>query len=234
MMSVIKQMPIIEHIEELRRRIIYILIFAFVLCTITFLYSSKLIKIINSNMPQNVQLIVTTPFEVLFAKLSISIFVSILILIPFIIYQLVKFVNPALNKKEKMYLKFVPFSIVLFFIGFYLAFFFIVKFGMTILASNAINLGIKTLWSLNDTIFFIFSLSFIFGLCLQMPLIIFALNKLNVVGYETLKKQRKYVYVFVFILSAIITPTVDPFTQTIVAIPLIVLYEITMALIKIF
>ena len=227
-------MTIIDHIEEFRRRVIFILIFIFALSFIAFFASDHLIRFVDSNMPENVELIVTTPLEIVLARIGLSIFVSILVSIPFIIYQIAKFVKPAFSEKEKKYMWAIPLSLFLFVFGFSSAFLFIVKFGMNFLASNAASLGIRTLWSLNDTIFFIFSLSFIFGLCFQLPLVVLILNKIGLASHTSLKRYRKYVYVFIFILGAVVTPTVDPFTQIVISVPLIVLYEISLLLVKIF
>lgn len=225
---------IISHIEELRSRLILIIVALFILATATFFASDHLIKLLRDSIPTEVELVVTNPFEIFLAKIWLSIFVSALALIPIIVHQIIAFVRPGLAKKERKVLWFVPFSIVLFFSGFLLCFIFLIKVVIGFLAISSSGLGIRNLWSLNDTISFVFTLSFIFGLCFQLPLILLVLNKLNILKYKTLKEQRKIAYVLTFIVSAVITPTVDPLTQIAVAIPLIFLYEVSLLLIRIF
>jgi len=195
--------------------------------------SGYLIKLLNSYLYDKVVLITTNPLEIFLAMVKLSLFLSMIIILPILIYQIVGFVKPALNENEKKVLRFIPLGLTLFFSGFILSFVLMLKIGIEVLADVGTSLGILNLWSLSETISFIFMLSFVVGICFQLPIVLVMLDKLKIIKYDTMMKRRKFFYVLMFIISAIITPTVDPVTQTIVAIPLVLLYELSLFLMKI-
>jgi sec-independent protein translocase protein TatC len=224
---------VISHLEELRSKLVFILISFFILMAVVFLISDELIKILDRSMPENVELVVNNPFEILLAKVGLSLFISLLALLPLLFHQAILFIKPGLKEKEKKILWFVPLSVVLFFLGFFLSFLFLLEIGIRFLAESSTSIGIKNLWSLNETISLLFIFSSILGLCFQLPLILMGLNRLGILSYEMVKKKRKFVYILMLIISAIITPTVDPITQIAVALPLILLYELSLLLMRV-
>tara|TARA_B100000959_G_C14903919_1_gene592149 strand:- start:397 stop:996 length:600 start_codon:yes stop_codon:yes gene_type:complete len=163
--------------------------------------------------------------EYLSAAFKVSLFAGIILSTPIIIYQAVMFASPGLNKKEKIYLWIlIPSSLTLFLTGAAFGYWillppmikFLLTFGSDV-ASPFIKIG-------NYTNIMI-SLLFWMGLIFETPLIMFFISKIGLVNYKMLRRYRRHTVVLAFVLGAIITPTIDPITQSLVAIPIILMYE---------
>ena len=163
--------------------------------------------------------------EYLSAAFKVSLFAGIILSTPIIIYQAVMFASPGLNKKEKIYLWIlIPSSLTLFLTGAAFGYWillppmikFLLTFGSDV-ASPFIKIG-------NYTNIMI-SLLFWMGLIFETPLIMFFLSKIGLVNYKMLRRYGRHTVVLAFVLGAIITPTIDPITQSLVAIPIILMYE---------
>jgi len=227
--------PLIEHLDELRLRLIVILVFFFVVFIIGFFASNFIIqRVINDLViAENIKLIVLTPLEFIYAKLKVGFLSALMITSPLIIYELLLFAKPALTRREKNAIKLIlPSFVLLFLAGIVFAYFIFLPVALFFLA-NLTTFNILNMWSLNKFISFIFITALSFGIVFQIPLIMLVLHRLNIFNIEVLKKQRKVVYVLAFLLAAIITPP-DVVTQIIIAVPLIVLYEASFLFVRIF
>ena len=227
--------PLIEHLDELRLRLIVILVFFFVVFLIGFFASNFIIqRVINDLViAENIKLIVLTPLEFIYAKLKVGFLSALMITSPLIIYELLLFAKPALTRREKNAIKLIlPSFVLLFLAGIVFAYFIFLPVALFFLA-NLTTFNILNMWSLNKFISFIFITALSFGIVFQIPLIMLVLHRLNIFNIEVLKKQRKVVYVLAFLLAAIITPP-DVVTQIIIAVPLIVLYEASFLFVRIF
>lgn len=230
-----KDLSLIEHLEELRRRIIYIIIFFVVSSLFSYLFSEKLLKFLIYPIKKYQEtLIFTRPIEAFTSILKICIFSGIIISLPFTLFQIYLFLSPGLTEKERKMVKtlfiFFPF---LFLTGMAFSFFIIIPFGIKILFSFGKGI-IKPLISITSYLQFLFILLISMGLIFNLPVFLSSLASLGIISSKFLKDKRKFAIVGAFILSAIITPTTDIFTQIFVAIPLIFLYEISIFLSKIF
>ncbi len=173
----------------------------------------------------NTKPIYTELTEYLSAAFKVSLFTGIILSTPIIIYQTVMFAAPALNRTEKVYLWIlIPLTLVLFVFGaafgYWILFPPMIKFLLTFgseIASPYIKIGNYTN--------IIISLLFWMGLIFETPLIMFFLSKIGVVNYKVLSRFRRHTIVLAFIVGAIITPTIDPITQSLVALPIIIMYE---------
>lgn len=226
--------PLIEHLNELRSRLIIILVFFFVVFFFGFLGSNFIIeRVINDLIiTENIKLIVLTPLEFIYAKLKVGFLLSLMLVSPLIIYEALIFAKPALTRREKKGIKLIlPSFILLFLAGIVFAYFIFLPVALCFLANLTGN--IANMWSLNKFVSFCFITALSFGLVFQIPLIMLVLNKLNIINIEVLKKQRKIVYVMAFLLAALITPP-DIITQIIIALPLIILYEGSFIFVRIF
>ena len=228
----------LEHLEELRKRLIVIVIFFAVFSIIGFYLSDILISRINADLfPDSVgvELIVTQPLDFLYTKMNIGLFFGLFLSVPIILYQLFVFARPAMHERERRLLvSSVLGGFVLFIIGAAFSYFIILKFIVWFLAGLGTSAGIANLWNVNYFISFIFMFCIMLGLVFQLPIITTALLKLDIVKLEDLKKKRGYVAILAFLAAAIITPTVDPLTQLIVAVPILVLYELSILSARIF
>ena len=220
-----------NHVLELRKRLIISIITILISGIITFIFHKDILEFLL-NPPnwltyfQNTKPIYTELTEYISVAIKVSIYTGILISSPIIFLQIILFLSPGLKKNEKMFLYlsipiiYVTFSLGLIF-GLYVLFppaiRFLITFGSDI-ATPYIRIG--------NYISILISLLGWMGLIFQTPLIMFILGKLKIINSIKIKRFRRYFWVVSFVLGAIITPTFDPINQTLVAIPIILLYEI--------
>lgn len=228
-------MTLIGHLSELRRRIMWAAI-SVVLATLgAFFFTDNVITLLKAPLKEtpNAHIIFTTPGEGFGAYLQVALSLGIVVSLPFVLLQAVLFVAPGLTRKEKTYLyALLPASLISFAIGATFAYLvlippaiqFLVNFGSQI-AEPFINI--------NAYIGTITRLLLYVGLIFELPLVIFFLAKVGVVNARWLSRKRKYVVVLIFVVAAIVTPTPDPINQLLVALPMIVLFEVGVLLARI-
>ncbi len=223
-------MPFTTHLEELRTRLMRVLIVIGVGCAGCWYFRGELFEIITRPLvqvlPQNSHMIYTSLPEAFFNYMKISFFASLFFTSPYTLYQLWKFVSPGLYKSEKKYvIPFLFFSTLLFVGGIVFGYFLALPpaFGFFLEFSSDF---LKPMISLREYLSFSLKLLLAFGLSFELPVIIFFLAKIGVVSSKTLAKQRRYAILVIFIAAAILTPSPDALTQIIMAVPLMGLYEI--------
>ncbi len=164
--------------------------------------------------------------------LYISIFAGIIVAIPYIIWEIWRFIKPALYKQEQNYTQGAVFwSSFLFLLGVSFSYFVIVPLAIMFLGTYNVSPTVENQISLNSYISTVVSLTFAVGLVFEMPIFVFFLTKVGILTPDFMRKNRKAMIVIVLILSAIITPA-DVFSQILVAIPLLGLYEISILISK--
>ncbi len=236
---------VVSHLTELRGRLIksfIFFIFTFVVC---YIFSSEIYKflvkpystaVIENNLDR--RLIFTALHEAFLTYLKVAFFASFFITSPIFLTQIWKFVAPGLYKNEKKAL--LPYLIatpLLFLFGGMLVYYLImplaIKFFLSFetqgdLTSIAIQLEAKV----NEYLSLIMRLIFAFGLSFQLPVVLSLLARIGVVDSLYLKERRKYVIVIIFAVAALLTPP-DPITQIGLALPLLILYELSILTVKI-
>jgi len=223
-------MPLTSHLEELRKRVMRSLIAAFIAFGICYNFKEWLFEILTrplvEALPKNSYMIYTSLPEAFFNYLKISFFAGIVISSPYILYQIWKFISPGLYQSEKKYIApFVLSSTVLFvggvLFGYFLAlppaFKFFLEFSTDFL---------KPMLTLREYLSLALKLLLAFGIVFEIPVFIFFLAKIGIVNSRLLAQKRKYAILLIFIVAAFLTPTPDAFTQTLMAIPMMILYEI--------
>ncbi|MBM3199679.1 twin-arginine translocase subunit TatC [Candidatus Woesearchaeota archaeon] len=225
---------IISHLEELRARMVIVLITIAVLFVAGFFASDYVLRLLEQSfVTSNISLVSTTPLEFVYAKMKIGLWVSLMLSFPLIVYEAFMFVRPAMRKHEKRLLNaLLPFSMFLFLAGAAFCYFILLKLGLGFFASMASEAGVENLWNVNKFVSFVFISCASLGLIFQMPIIIYLLNKLGIISVETLKNNRRYVIVGIFVFAAAITPP-DVVSQVLVAIPVLVLYEVSILIVRI-
>lgn len=228
-MSSDEKQPFMSHLEELRKRLIVCAITVGVGFVIAYIFSEHLFQLLilplKEVMPEGGQLIFTNLPEMFFAYLKVAFIAGILASAPLIFYQIWLFVAPGLYRKEKKYLiPFVVSSTFLFVGGALFGYFVVFPFGFKFFIGFA-NEYVKALPSVKQYLSFSIKLLFAFGVVFELPVVIFFLAKIGVVTPKLLRKKRKYAILLTFALAAILTPP-DVITQCMMAVPLIVLYEI--------
>ena len=224
-----EKQPFMSHLEELRKRLIICAISVGVGFVIAYIFSERLFQLLvaplREVMPEGEKLIFTNLPEMFFAYLKVAFIAGILASAPVIFYQLWLFIAPGLYQKEKRYLlPFVVSSTILFVGGALFGYFIVFPFGFKFFIGFA-NEYVKALPSVKQYFSFSIKLLFAFGLVFELPVVIFFLSKIGIVTPEFLRKRRKYAILLTFALAAILTPP-DVITQCMMAVPLIVLYEI--------
>ncbi|MCM8815714.1 MAG: twin-arginine translocase subunit TatC [Candidatus Omnitrophica bacterium] len=222
----------LDHLEELRRRIICIIAWFFIACILSYVLNNQLLKYAIKPL-NNIQEtpVFVSPVEPFFSVLKVVVFSGLLLSYPFIIYQIYAFVKPALSKQQGKLLGLCLLAmIVLFYSGICLSHFIIVPAGIKILFSFGAGL-MEPMIAISHYLSFIIWMDLLVGLIFQVPAVIFFLGITGIIDIARLKKIRKFIYVAIIISSAIITPTVDAFTMLIVSGIVILLYEISLGLI---
>ena len=231
------QIPFTAHLEELRKRLIVCFVAVGVGFVAAYGFKEKLFQILTrpliSVMNTRDNLIFTGLPEAFFTYLKVAFLAGLMLAAPVIIYQFWMFVAPGLYDKEKRHLIPIVFLSSVFFIGGALFGYFIVfPFGFKFFLGFATD-TIRPLPSMKEYLAFSAKLLLAFGLVFELPLVITFLAKLGIVSVDFLKKNRKYALLLFFVFAAILTPP-DVVTQIMMALPLMVLYEISIIGAKIF
>ncbi len=227
-----KQASFIDHLEELRKRILISIGFVLVFSVICFFFSRKILHfIIDWTNIETAYFF--SPTEAFLVNIKVAIFAGIFVAFPFILYQIWAFIGPGLTRKEQQVsLPFLMSGTILFLVGFAFAYFILIPLGLKFFFSFGTE-SIRPIININKILEFIFWCAIGSGFLFQLPLIIFFLIKLGIVDAQTITRHRAEFIVGVLVIAAIITPTGDMFTLLLIAIPLILLIEIGILLAKI-
>ena len=229
----------ISHLAELRKRLIHCIIFLFTIFIICYFFSEHIYGFLVEPYSTAVQddgikrrLIFTALQETFLTYIKVSFFAAFFITSPFILIQIWKFIAPGLYQHEKSalapYLVITP---ILFLLGGMLVYYLImplaIKFFLSFESSGVVtNLPIQLEAKVNEYLSLIMKLIFAFGLSFQLPVVLSLLARIGMIDAKFLKERRKYVIVIIFTTAAVLTPP-DPVTQIGLAIPLLILYELS-------
>ena len=232
-----RELTILQHLAELRRRVIISVVALLVGSAVAWAFFRQLIDLLvrparDLETGAVGQVVFTEVTELLTTSIKVSFVAGFVIAMPIILYQVVMFAAPGLLPKERRYLlAFLPAALLAFAAGVAFGYFvltppalhFLLTFGSDVAVpmikvSNIVNLMIRLL--------------FWMGIAFETPLVMFLLAQLGLVNVRKLSRFRRYWLVIAFILAAIITPTFDPVNQSLVALPLIALYELGILLVR--
>tara|TARA_Y100000590_G_scaffold237692_1_gene267481 strand:+ start:5053 stop:5817 length:765 start_codon:yes stop_codon:yes gene_type:complete len=244
-MSKKKDTGFISHLTELRQRLINSIIFLSVLFVICYYFSEYIYGFLVDPYAQAVKndvvdrrLIFTALQETFLTYLKVSFFAAFFITSPFILIQIWKFIAPGLYDSEKSAI--MPYLIatpILFLLGGMLVYYLIMPLAIKFFLSFesvglSTNLPIQLEAKVNEYLSLVMKLIFAFGLSFQLPVVLSLLARIGVVDSKYLRERRKYVVVIIFAAAAFLTPP-DPVTQIGLAIPLLILYELSILSVKI-
>jgi sec-independent protein translocase protein TatC len=234
----------VSHLTELRKRLISSFIFLIIFFVGCYIFAEHLYGFLVEPFAKVVKddgtdrrLIFTALQETFLTYLKVSFFTAFFITFPFILMQIWKFIAPALYKHEKIaILPYLILTPVLFFLGGMLVYYLImplaIKFFLSFESSGlSTNLPIQLEAKVNEYLSLVMKLIFAFGISFQLPVVLSLLARIGVVDSEFLKNRRKYVVVIIFATAALLTPP-DPITQIGLAIPLLILYELSIFSVK--
>lgn len=226
--------PFMTHLSDLRRVIVRALMGVGVGLIACVAFSDKLLEWLSEPMQKalggNANLVVLAPHEYFFTEMKAALIGGVLLASPWVFYQIWLFVAPGLYKTEKkMAFLFVGSTALCFVMGILFAQYFvfpsIFKFFIGSLPSY-----IQGQYSIGLLFSFSTNLLLAFGLVFETPVLVFLLIYMDLVELKTLQDYRRYVIVLAFIIAAVLTPTPDPLTQTLMALPIIILYELGLLL----
>jgi sec-independent protein translocase protein TatC len=222
-----KKAAFTTHLEELRKRLLKSVIAVAITTCISFFFTQQVFGILKSPAP-GIDLIFIEVTEMIGTYLKIAFLCGIVLALPFLFYQLIMFIAPALTAREERYLYLLSLGVPLLFIGgAAFAYFVLLPPALTFLIYPPFATGIaEPHIRVANYISVVTSLIFWIGLTFQFPLVMGVLAKIGVLTHEQFSGYRRHAIVGAFILAAIITPTFDPVNQTVVAFPIIILYEV--------
>lgn len=219
------RMTLIEHLEELRQRLIKSAIALAVAAGFSLIFAKQVLQAFRALLPGEAPLQAFTPTETYIVYFKVALLCGLAIAMPVIVYQFVAFLVPGLTRRERRWLYLVaPLAGVLFMLGLLFAYFVILPFGLPILQGFLSDLVVQQ-WRLDYYVSFVVRFLVITGLIFETPLVIFFLSKVGVVSHQRLARSRRYAIVVAAGVAAILTPTTDPFTMLLVMGPMILLYE---------
>lgn len=221
-------MSLWDHLEELRSRLIRVLIALAVAMALSSLVVEPLLEYLITPCDCRLQLL--SPTEGVIMYFRVLLMTGAILIIPYITYQVWMFVLPALEPKEKRsILMALPVTTLLFLLGVAFAWFVMIPTAIPFL-QNFLGDVFRAEWTANEYIAFLTSLLFWMGVAFEMPVIFFVLARMGFVGPQHLIANWRFAVVGMTIIAAIITPTVDPFNMLIVVAPLMVLYILSIFL----
>lgn len=223
-------MTLVEHLDELRSRLLISLAAVLVCAGLAFWKVKALVKYLI--IPPVDKLVFFSPTEAFSAYCKVAVFAGIILASPVVLFQLWRFVSLGLQPRERRtILFFLPFSIVLFLCGAAFAFFGVIPWALKFLITFA-GPDLVPMISISKYLSFVVMLVIIFGAVFELPVAVVLLTKLGIVNAGMLSRNRKYAIVVIFIAAAVLTPTPDAFTQIMMAVPMVLLYEVSIWLSK--
>jgi sec-independent protein translocase protein TatC len=219
----------LEHLQELKNRFVAVFVIFIIGSIIGYILHKSLIDVLLLYQPMS--LIYTSPAGGLDFIIKISISFGLIVSIPVIIYQIFKFLEPILPKNVKIsVIKIVLASITLVAIGMAFAYFVCLPTALIFLSKFSSG-QIKSFISTNEYFSFVFLYLFGFGILFQLPLVLLLINQIKRLTVKKLLRFERYLIVFSFLIAGILTPTPDLVNQTIMAVPVILLYQMSVLLI---
>jgi sec-independent protein translocase protein TatC len=230
--------PLLEHLIELRQRLMRAMIAIFIAFIVCFFFASYIFNILvipyerAAGPLREIKLIYTAPQEYFFTQMKLALFGALFIAFPVIANQIYKFVAPGLYRNErKAFLPFLVATPILFALGAMLVYFAVMPLALKFFLSMEQHGGpgrasIELLPKVNEYLGLIMTLIFAFGLVFQLPVVMTLLARAGLITTETLQGKRRWAIVLSFVVAAVLTPP-DPVSQITLALPTIALYEIS-------
>lgn len=223
-----QKQTIIEHLEELRKSLLISIAAVVVAAVFSFYYNEKILSIVISPLTAlNENLVVTGVTEAFFVKLKLAFLAGFVMAFPIVVWAVWRFIKPALYPHERKYIYVLfPVSIFLFAGGVLFSYFgilhLVLKFFIYIAGEN-----LETMFKVDQYVSFVMAFTLPFGIVFELPVIVFFLTKIGVIQSDTLSRNRKYALLVIVVLAAALTPGPDPISQMMMAVPVYLLYEVS-------
>ena len=224
------KMPIMSHLRELRDRIFKSLIALAIGVGIGFIFAPQLIEFLKIPAGAHASFQAIKPMENLTVYFKGSLVLGLIIAMPFLVYQVFAYVSPGLTSREKGYIyKIIPGVVFMFVLGVSFAYFVALPPAMHFMQNFMSNIASNE-WQISEYIDIVTRMLLVVGLIFEAPMIIMFMARMGIVSPQWLAKRRKIWIILAIVIAAIVTPTPDPINQMIVAIPLILLLEVSIIL----
>jgi len=222
------QMSFMDHLGELRSRIMWSLIAAGVGLAVAVFVTDPVMRFISRPLVKmGTELVFTSPTEAFWTWMKVAMVLAIFISMPALLYQVWKFVSPGLHDHEKKYAApFIVAGTLLFLIGGAFAMLVIIPYASNFLVTFGQEKGWRPMITVSSYTDFVIKFALAFGIVFELPVVITILALIGVVTPQFLSKNRKYAILINFIIAAVLTPTPDMINQTLMAGPLCILYEV--------
>jgi sec-independent protein translocase protein TatC len=226
-----KVMPLVDHLAELRTRIMWSLLAIGVGSVVGFLVSEPIIAILRAPLPANVPLIVTSIGDAFAIRLRIAIVAGVILAMPVLLWHMWRFVAPGLTADERRaVLPWIPAALAFFVIGVSIAYV-VLPFAAQFLLSF-LTPDLEPLLSIREYFDFVTTLFLAFGLLMEFPILLIGLSRVGIVTSERLRRARRYAILGIALFSAVATPGGDLVSPTVLGITLYVLFELTLFVIR--
>jgi len=238
-----ERQPLLKHLTELRKRLLWSIVIMGVGMAIAYLFVDPIYGFLVKPLAESMgpgdshRMIYTSLTEAFFTSMKVSFFAGVFLTFPFLLWQVWLFIAPGLYKNErKTFLPFLVETPVLFFIGGAVSYYMVLPMAwpfflsfQTTSAETALPIQLEA--RISEYLDFVMGLVFAFGLCFQLPVLLVLMAKAGMVTADSLVKRRKYAIVTIFVVAAILTPP-DVLSQTLLAVPLLLLYELSIFLVR--
>lgn len=235
-------MTFLDHLAELRSRLIKIILAVLIMMMVSFVFSNTIIRfllyppILLPGLKPPLELmrpVITQVQGLMMVKIQVGLISGIILSLPVILFQLWRFISPGLRKKEKRYaLPVILFAILFFLLGAAFAYIIVIPITLNFLLTMGsidpdLNIVIENMIDLDAYLGFVSGFMFISGLTFELPVLAYFLTKIGLLTAAFMRKYWRHAAVSALLVSAIVTPTTDMITLFVVAVPIILLYEVS-------
>lgn len=226
------RMPLLDHLGELRRRLVIIVVCVIIALVLLYLISPQLVEFLKQPiamyLPNDGMLYTTRAFEGFSVKVMVSLFASVVVCSPIIFWEILAFFLPALKPNERKWvLPTFAIAVVLFVVGMVFCYNFCLGAAFQWLTGESDSIA-TVLPAASDYLKFLMLFLIAFGIAFELPLVIFYLILFDIVPYQSLRKNWRVAYIALLVLSAVVTPDASPITMFIMFAALVALYEVSL------
>jgi sec-independent protein translocase protein TatC len=227
-------MTLVEHLEELRRRLIVIVLSVLAAAVVGFLLSGPVLVLLRDRLPvANRELIFLAPADALTAQLKIAGFLGIAMAMPIILWQLWRFVGPGLTPRERRYVWPVIGAAMILFISGVLIGYLVIPYTLQFLLNFSQGLATPNL-TIDGYIGFVTTMMLAFGLVLEFPIVLIGLSRVGVLNYRRIASRRRWAVLAIVLFAIVLTPGGDPISPLILSGVMFILFEGSLLIIRLF
>lgn len=232
-----REQPLMSHLLELRSRLVRGAVSVLVVFAVLSPFMKHIFDLLSqplmAALPQGVKMLSTGVVAPFFVPLKVTLFLAFLIALPYVLYQVWAFIAPGLYKREKrLIFPILASSIVMFALGMLYCYFIVFRMVFMFIAGFSPE-SVNFAPDIDAYFSFVITMFVAFGITFEVPIVVMVLNQMGVASYERMCKIRPYVIVGAFVVAAIVTPP-DVMSQCLLAVPLVVLYQVGLWCVKLF